>query len=328
MRDTMASGPRIEIVAAAGLFIALLAGCRTPAPAPAPVADGLHATPLDSTRLLADARPHDAEAWKRWRRGHPSATVESSIDAGTLEATPLDSTFFATAYATPVIAARRNPDLIFRHPIYATPDGSISTDDLPVRRELRSSDLPTVAWTANGLDAYLVEVNGAARLDLPEGSSLHLGWGRTNERPYTSLGRLLIERGAAEEEDMNLETIRALHDSDPELVESLMLENDRVVFFDVIERDAWPRASSGERLVPRRTVAVDPEVIPLGSVLRVRGPSIGTWHAVAVDTGGAIKGRRIDLYVGSGDDAVEQAGQVREEVEIDLIHPRRRPLSR
>lgn len=324
MKPDIPFRPRTVIAVATSLSLTFLAGCRTPDPTEGDV----RASPLDSTRLLADARPATAEAWDLWRRDHPSATVEWSIDAGTLEATPLEATFFATAYATPVIAARRTPDRVFRHPIYATPDRSISDNDLPVRRDLRSSELPTVAWVANGLDAYLVEVNGAARLDLPDGSSLHLGWGRTNERPYTSLGRLLIERGVAEEEDMNLDTIRVLHDSDPELVESLMIENDRVVFFDVIEADAWPRASSGERLVPRRSVAVDPDVIPLGSVLRVRGPSIGTWFAVAVDTGGAIKGRRIDLYFGSGSDAVEHAGLIREDVEIDLIRPRRRSFSR
>ncbi len=50
--------------------------------------------------------------------------------------------------------------------------------------------------------------------------------------------------------------------------------------------------------VPRtsHTVAVDPAVVPLGSKVYI--PGMG-WRA-AEDTGGAIKGRRIDLYMGSG----------------------------
>lgn len=43
----------------------------------------------------------------------------------------------------------------------------------------------------------------------------------------------------------------------------------------------------------RGTVAVDPNVIPLGSVLYVEGYG----PAVAADTGGDIKGQRVDLYM-------------------------------
>ena len=43
-----------------------------------------------------------------------------------------------------------------------------------------------------------------------------------------------------------------------------------------------------------RTIAVDPRVIPLGSKVWIEGEGV---H-VAEDTGGAIKGNIIDLYVG------------------------------
>lgn len=53
-------------------------------------------------------------------------------------------------------------------------------------------------------------------------------------------------------------------------------------------------------------VAVDPSVIPLGSRLYIESAN-GTWiygTAVAADTGGAIKGNKIDLYVESYSEAV------------------------
>ena len=53
-------------------------------------------------------------------------------------------------------------------------------------------------------------------------------------------------------------------------------------------------------------VAVDPRVIPLGSRLYIEAEN-GTWiygTAVAADTGGAIKGNKIDLYVESYSDAI------------------------
>ncbi len=47
------------------------------------------------------------------------------------------------------------------------------------------------------------------------------------------------------------------------------------------------------------SVAVDPRVIPLGTKLYIEGYG----YAVAEDTGGAIKGNRIDLYVNSNSEA-------------------------
>lgn len=54
---------------------------------------------------------------------------------------------------------------------------------------------------------------------------------------------------------------------------------------------------------PGRTAAVDPAVIPLRT--RIYIPGYG-WR-VAEDTGGAVRGNVIDLYMGSGAAALEEA---------------------
>lgn len=48
-----------------------------------------------------------------------------------------------------------------------------------------------------------------------------------------------------------------------------------------------------------RTIAVDPDVIPLGSTVKIDGQEY-----VAEDTGGAIQGNRIDIFVNSHDEAI------------------------
>lgn len=47
-----------------------------------------------------------------------------------------------------------------------------------------------------------------------------------------------------------------------------------------------------------RVIAVDPRIIPLGSIVEVQAP-YGTFKAIAGDTGGAIKGHIVDILVES-----------------------------
>ena len=49
-----------------------------------------------------------------------------------------------------------------------------------------------------------------------------------------------------------------------------------------------------------KVIAVDPSVIPLGSKVYVEGYG----EATAADTGGAIKGNRIDVFIPSEQDAI------------------------
>ena len=63
-----------------------------------------------------------------------------------------------------------------------------------------------------------------------------------------------------------------------------------------------------------RIIAVDPSVIPLGSIVEVSTP-YGSFTAIAGDTGGAIKGNKIDILVGSTEEAY-RLGVVNVEIRI------------
>ena len=62
------------------------------------------------------------------------------------------------------------------------------------------------------------------------------------------------------------------------------------------------RTASG-RMVSRGLIAADPRVLPLGSRVRLEHPGYSGEYLVA-DTGGAIRGRRIDIWTPSSGEAM------------------------
>jgi 3D (Asp-Asp-Asp) domain-containing protein len=62
------------------------------------------------------------------------------------------------------------------------------------------------------------------------------------------------------------------------------------------------RTASG-RMVSRGLIAADPRVLPLGSRVRLDHPGYSGEYLVA-DTGGAIRGRRIDIWTPSSGEAM------------------------
>ncbi|WP_285769454.1 peptidoglycan-binding protein [Peribacillus sp. SI8-4] len=61
-----------------------------------------------------------------------------------------------------------------------------------------------------------------------------------------------------------------------------------------------------------KLIAVDPNVIPLGSIVEVEGYG----RAIAADTGGAIKGNRIDVFIAKENDALTWG---RKQVKVKII---------
>lgn len=256
-----------------------------------------------------------------------------------------------TAYYAPEYPASRVPSDRFVHPIYAAPP-ELRRDpaaEWNTRRDIVERDLLAgyeLFYLENELDAYLVQVNGSARLILPSGERVCVGYSATNNREYTSLGRLLVNAHMSTAEEMSMQTIRRLFNEEPTIVKALMLENDRFVFFSERDCESWPGSALGFPLTTGRSIATDRALFPPAALALVdardwpnprlarqrRGAALSSASApnpatiadplaaratnftrfvIDHDTGGAIRGHaRADLYLGHGEPAGATAGQV------------------
>jgi membrane-bound lytic murein transglycosylase A len=238
-----------------------------------------------------------------------------------------------TGYFEPTYAASRVPTAEYRYPLYRRPaDLEEWALPHPTRTELEGKDgLQSASgplkglelvWMRDRLEAFLVQVQGSARLRLTDGSFLSVGYAGRTEYDYVSLGRELINDGQVPAEGMTLERLLAFFTANPAALDDYIPRNDRFVFF----RETAGGPPTGTFSVPvtaGRSIATDKAIMPPGALALITldwpSPSAdGDWQATPItryvlnqDTGGAIQGPgRVDIYVGSGDAAGAQAGQV------------------
>jgi membrane-bound lytic murein transglycosylase A len=186
-------------------------------------------------------------------------------------------------------------------------------------------------WVADPIDAFFLQTQGSGRVRLAEGGSLRVGYAASNGHPPTIIGRILVERGELPKETATMQTVRQwLRDHPPEAT-ALMQMNARYIFFREIRGDG-PIGALGVALTPGRSLAVDPNLLPLGAPLWLDTTyPAGTPEAgqplrrlvTAQDSGAAIKGAvRGDLYWGSGDGALRYAGPMRQRGRYYLLLPK------
>ena len=159
----------------------------------------------------------------------------------------------------------------------------------------------------------------SGQLLLPDGSRIAARYAGTNGRPYTSLGRALIAQGYLESGatwDRIREVMGPL--SEPER-EQLFATNARYTFFRLTQGRAT--GSYGTELVPERSVAVDPHLVPLGSIGYLVTPTTQRF-VVAQDTGTAVRDAHADLFLGGGPEAEDRASRVKETGTLYVLQPR------
>jgi membrane-bound lytic murein transglycosylase A len=168
---------------------------------------------------------------------------------------------------------------------------------------------PVIAWVADPIEFFFLQIQGSGRLRAPDGSVMRIGYASQNGRDYVAIGRLLRERNLLQPGGAKMSDIVNWLRANPDEGRALMRENLSYIFFKELTGPG-PLGALNVAVSPQTTVAADPKFVPLGAPVFLtldRPEASGIW--VAQDTGGAIKGaNRFDTFWGAGAASEATAG--------------------
>ncbi len=266
-----------------------------------------------------------------------------------------------TAFYEPEVEVSERPDAVWAHPFYNRPADLVDLDDdnrppqldagymfgrqtgagivpYPDRKAidlgfLRGNGLE-IAWAKSRVDVFFAHVQGAARLRYPDGSVRRITYAAKAGHPFSAIGKLLIDRGEIEPRNISMQSIRAWLAQNPARVDEILWHNRSYIFFrdaDVSDARLGPIAAAKVPLLAGRSLAVDRLIHTFGYPFFVHAPTLthldgGRPFArlmLALDTGSAIVGPcRGDIFTGSGYDAGELAGTVRNDADFYILIPK------
>lgn len=236
-----------------------------------------------------------------------------------------------TAYYEPLYAASRVPTAEYRYPVYRLPpDLNSWPKPHPTREELEGADGLQGAkgklrglelfWFRDRLEPYLAQIQGSARLQLPDGSQTTIGYAGNIAYNYKSIGRELANDGKLPLEGMTMPIILDYFQKHPQELNIYIPRDRSFVFFQ--ENHGEPaQGSINVPLTAERSIATDKSLMPPGALALIRAAipfanptgkmeeRIVSRYVLDQDTGGAIKGAgRVDYFLGTGKLAGDRAG--------------------
>lgn len=243
------------------------------------------------------------------------------------------NTVHFTGYFEPVYNASRTPTSEYRYPLYKKPNNFNQISKL-TRSQIEGKDgllrqkSPVngqeIIWLKNRMEAFLIHVQGSARLILTDGTTMTVGYDGHTNHPYVSIGGELVKDGKIEREGLTLPKVIAYFEQNPEELDDYLSRNHRFIFFRNTNGTP-PTGSIGVPVTGDRSIATDKNIMPPGALALIhttipssppfaRGDQGGIENQTSrfvldQDTGGAIKGPgRVDIFLGSGVVAGDRAG--------------------
>lgn len=243
-----------------------------------------------------------------------------------------DFTGMVTGYYQPEIQARRVKDAVYSEPILSPPDDEAV---LSWPRSKISDSVATPIAYGKPMEVFFMQIQGSGVLNLGSGEKVRAAYAKNNGYAYTSIGRLLVERGEIHKDQSSKQDIENWMDqAGPDKARALMNENKRYIFFseETLQAGEGPKGAQRVPLTDMASIAVDPSFYPYGlpvwletQIPSGKGDYKGTAQqllVIAQDTGKAIRGEhRADLYFGSGDAAGDKAGTMKHPARWTILLP-------
>jgi membrane-bound lytic murein transglycosylase A len=206
-------------------------------------------------------------------------------------------------------------------------------EDIDEREVIKNTDLIIVF--VDPIDSFFLQIQGSGVVELKDGTRFTVGYANQNGHPYVAIGSHLLK--VIPREKMSMQTIEAhLRSLSKKEAQAIMNLNPSYVFFQKI--NSLPIAYLGTEVVDGRTVATDNGLFPKGTLafLKYEKPIFENekstepkeWKPSAryildQDTGGAIRGAgRLDIYAGSGHQAAQFAGVMKNPAKLYYLVPK------
>ena len=235
-----------------------------------------------------------------------------------------------TGYFEPELSGSRVETPEYRYPVYGPPTDIQGR--WPSRREIETTDVMKgkgleIVWV-NDLGAlFFAQIQGSTRVKLTDGSSIRLGYAAANGYNYRSVGQEMVRRGIYQPHEVSAEVIRNWVKRNPTDGPELLRYNPSYVFFAEVTKtneDQGPLGAMNWPLTALRTIAVDPEYVPLGAPVWIEKDGALRLRRIMIaqDIGSAIKGaQRADIFVGSGPEAGQEAARMRDTGRLIVLTP-------
>ncbi len=231
--------------------------------------------------------------------------------------------FGFTGYYEPTLQASYKRTFTHNYPLYKLPPNIRkgvpyhSRNSIDRKGALQGKNLE-LAWVTSEVDAFFLHIQGSGRLLFPDGSTAHALYAGKNNQAYRALGGIMRDKGLIAPDNISMKSIRAALEKLPVNKQAELLDqNPSYVFFR--QASQGPVGAMGRTLTPWVSLATDRGVLPHGTLTFVAVPlpdKEGNFNrpffglTLPQDTGGAIKGNRIDLFSGASSEAEHVAGHL------------------